>query len=419
MRQSASSPEKRAGASWPQWANVVLGLWLATSPLAFDYQSDSVTTNALVCGSLLVILSLLKAKWAVATLGVWLMFAPLVFWSPTAVGYEGATLIGALAIAFSILIPGEPERNGATTPPGWSYNPSNYAQRAPIIAFAFLSYFVARHLAAYQLGYIDAPWDPFFVEGTRNVLDSEVSKAFPVSDAGLGAVSYLVEALSGFVGGEKRWRTMPWMVVLFGILIVPLGVVSITLVVLQPVAVGFWCTLCLVTAVLMLLMISPAVDEVVATGQVLKRARQHGKPFWRSFFKGVDEENLDEPKATTNNLSQIIGFTAAPWNLVLASLLGVWLMAAPTVLAISGANADSSYVVGPLVTTFAVIAMAEVSRTARWLLVPMGLWIAASQWLVTDTPNWLLALTGVLIAALAVPKGKIKESYGGWERYIR
>jgi hypothetical protein len=98
---------------------------------------------------------------------------------------------------------------GPDTPPGWSYNPSDWIQRGPIIAMAFVGFFLSRYLAAYQLGHIAYPWDPFFGDDTRRVLDSEVSKAWPISDAGLGAVSYMLEALSGLMGGKNRWRTMP------------------------------------------------------------------------------------------------------------------------------------------------------------------------------------------------------------------
>lgn len=47
-----------------------------------------------------------------------------------------------------------------------------------------------------------SPWDPFFGDGTRRVLDSDVSRAWTISDAGLGAVSYMLEALSGLMGGK-------------------------------------------------------------------------------------------------------------------------------------------------------------------------------------------------------------------------
>ena len=92
------------------------------------------------------------------------------------------------------------------------------------------SIFVARYMAAYQLGYIQQVWEPLFRPGTEAVLTSKVSRMWPVSDAGLGALSYLLEALSGFMGGKTRWRTMPWMVAMFGILVVPLGITSIVLV---------------------------------------------------------------------------------------------------------------------------------------------------------------------------------------------
>ena len=68
--------------------------------------------------------------------------------------------------------------------------------------------------------------------------------------------------LMGWMGATTRWRTMPWMVTFFFILVVPLGLVHITLVILQPVAVGHWCTVCLAAASLMLLMIPLAVDEI-------------------------------------------------------------------------------------------------------------------------------------------------------------
>jgi hypothetical protein len=58
---------------------------------------------------------------------------------------------------------------GRTTPPaGFS--------EGPIIAMAFVGFFLSRYLAAYQLGHIPYPSDPFFGDGTRRVLESEVSK---------------------------------------------------------------------------------------------------------------------------------------------------------------------------------------------------------------------------------------------------
>ena len=160
-----------------------------------------------VSGVLIVVLSGLAcsprfrwAPWAVAGVGLWLMAAPLVFWAPTAAAYATDTLVGTLVFAFAVLVPGTPgtrDLPGPDVPPGWSYNPSAWPQRAGIIALAFVQFFAARYMAAHQLGHVPHAWDPFFGDGTYRVLNSDVSKAFPVSDAGLGAFTYLVEALTG------------------------------------------------------------------------------------------------------------------------------------------------------------------------------------------------------------------------------
>src|SRR5438045_8840635 len=84
--------------------------------------------------------------------------------------------------------------------------------------------------------------------------------------------------------------TMPWMVTFFFILVVPLGVTSIVLVILQPLVVGYWCTICLLTAVVMLVMIPFTVDEVVAMGQFMAGRVRAGKPFWRTFVVGATTE---------------------------------------------------------------------------------------------------------------------------------
>jgi hypothetical protein len=286
---------------WRDFTNITLGVWLVASPFTLGYRDAPMVWSDLASGTLITVLGVLTlwprfdlARWALCFSGIWLLFAPLIFWTSDAGAHANDTIVGGLVIVFSVLLPMMPSHAhhevimtpGPDTPPGWSYNPSDWFQRGPIIAMAFVGFFLSRYLAAYQLGHIPYPWDPFFGDGTRRVLDSEVSNAWPISDAGLGAVSYMLEALSGFMGGRNRWRTMPWMVLMFGFLVVPLGIVSIVLVILQPVAVGAWCTLCLITAAAMLIMIAPAVDEIVAMSQFLAGARRERKPFWHTFWVG-------------------------------------------------------------------------------------------------------------------------------------
>ena len=175
-------------------------------------------------------------------------------------------------------------------PTGWDYNPSSWPQRLPIVAVAVVGTVIAGYLAAYQLRIVDDVWEPFFGDGSRRILDSGISRALPIPDAALGAFGYLADAVAGIIGGKARWRTMPWIVVLFGLAVGPLGVVSIVLVILQPVLFDTFCTLCLVSAVASVVMIGPAFDEVLASLQHLRRVSVRGRnAAWRAFW-GADAQ---------------------------------------------------------------------------------------------------------------------------------
>lgn len=431
---------------WRDFVNITLGIWLIASAFSFRHPETTSFWSDVISGVIIFILGILTlfprfdlARWGLCAVGIWLLFAPLLFWTRSAAVYGSDTLVGALVIAFSVLIPMMPSRAhhdvmmmpGPDTPPGWSYNPSDWIQRGPIIAMAFVGFFVSRYLAAYQLGHIVYPWDPFFGDGTRRVLDSDISRAWPVSDAGLGAASYLIEALSGLMGGRNRWRTMPWMVVMFFVLVVPLGIVSIVLVVLQPIAVGAWCTLCLITAAAMLIMIAPAVDEVVAMSQFLAGARREGQPFWRTFWIGGTLDSYGTRPATEppahvhrSTMSRIIAamdLHNVPPTLLLSAALGVWLMAVPFVLGSTGPAADNNYLIGALVVTWAVIAFGEVVRPVRLLNILSAIWLVASAWVFpghSDVARLNNMIVGALLIPLSLKRAEIREQFGSWNRHL-
>lgn len=169
-------------------------------------------------------------------------------------------------------------------PPGWSYNPSTWGQRTPIILLAIAGTVIAGYLAFYQLEIIDSVWEPFFGKGSETILNSSISDILPIPDAALGAIAYILDAITGIIGGTRRWRTMPWMVILFGIAVGPLGLVSILLVILQPVLFNSWCTLCLSSAVISVWMIGPAMDETLASLQYIKHVKNSGKSTWKAFW---------------------------------------------------------------------------------------------------------------------------------------
>lgn len=418
---------------WVQAPVSALALWLIASPFMLDTQSRALAVSDVASGAVALLLSVIAlgrrrglASWLIVVVGLWLLFAPLVFWAPEPAVYANDTLVGALLIVFAFLIPMGMEMEGPEVPPGWSYNPSAWSQRAPIIALAFVSFLLARYMSAYQLGHMSSVWDPFFGDGTQRVLDSDVSRAWPVSDAGLGAVTYLIEVLMGFMGDRRRWRTMPWMVAGFGVVVVPLGIVSIVLVMMQPIAVGEWCTLCLCTAAAMLLMIPLALDEIVAMVQFVLRKRREGRSAWRVFWLGGDLPD-DAPKHepvrpdTWRPAGMLWGVTNS-WTLWLATALGAWLMAAPDVLGIGrqSAAADSDHLVGSLVVVVAVIALAEVARAVRFLLIPLGAWLLVAPWFLaggTLASAGNGAAVGLGVALLALPLGRMRDHYGTFDRW--
>ena len=419
---------------WVQAPIAALALWLMVSPFTFGYTSTALIWSDVASGALALAMALLALKpnrglvsWLIAAVGLWVLFAPLLFWAREPVAYANDTLVGALLIAFGLIIPMGMTMKGAAIPPGWSYNPSSWPQRAPVIALSFVSFLVARHMAAFQLGYIDSAWDPFFGDGTERVLTSEVSKAWPVSDAGLGAMTYMIEVLMGLMGDQRRWRTMPWMVAGFGIVVVPLGIVSIALVIMQPLAVGAWSSTCLFTAAAMLLMIPLSLDEVVAMVQMVARKKREGHSAWRVFWLGAnlpEDTPAWEPTrpVTWRPRGMLWGFTGT-WSLWLSVAIGVWLMFAPAAfgIAIDRPAADSDHLAGAIVIVVAIIALAEVARPARFVNVPIGLWLMVAPWFLsgaTTAAQINSAVAGLAVALLSLPLGRLRDHYGSYDRIM-
>lgn len=439
---------------WTRFATIFLGVWMILTPLTFSYYSDVLRSTVpplaftdrsammmwsdIISGILLCIFGAFSlhlrntwAPWLVSLVGVWLILSPIAFWAPNSLIYLNDNFVGALAIACSILIPGthgDVLKKGPEIPPGWTYNPSSWPQRFPVIMFGCIGWFTARYMASYQLGYLEHVTDPIFPNGTLDVITSSLSKSFPVSDAGLGACAYTLEALMGLKGGPRRWYTMPWFVVLFGILVVPLGFVSILLVILQPVIVGHWCSWCLFAAICMLIMISFTVDEVVAVLQYLAKVRREKAPFWRIFWKGGD--NIDGKMDTrTPHFSPSFCRTlpamrwglTPPWNLILTGLIGLWMMFSVPLFSHWGSFANSNHIFGALVLTISVISMAEVTRSLRYVNVLLGIWLAISPILLSGENiqgYWNNIIGGIVLAILSFPRGKIKEHYGEWDKRI-
>lgn len=400
---------------------IFLGLWSMANPFGFGDVERWEMLSEVILGFLMIVIAALSLiptlrwmRWANTGVGSLLMFSPLLIYTRSDAAYLSDTLIGGLVILLaSYTPPFESEKYDEGIPPGWTYNPSTAGQRLPIMFLAFLGFLMSRNLASFQLEHIADIWDPFFGDGTRKVLTSDISKAFPVSDAGLGALTYLLDVIAACIGGRSRWRTMPWAVILFGFMIIPTGVTSITLVMLQPIGVGAWCSLCLMTAFLMLIMVPPAVDEVLASVQFLKRKKESGESFWKVFWFGGEAETIKAPPRLPAEGNVI--------HILLTSVIGMWLMVVPSALGIEGIASANIYIVSALITTFSIIAVSEVARISRLMNVPLGLWLAASAFLIGEMPEiarWHSLIVGLLIAALSLPFGKRAHTFGTSDRWI-
>lgn len=458
------------GMLWVHFLVIALGAWLLTSPIQyalFDPAAagsvhdvtqerglwEPAVRNAftgwsdIVSGLLMMLFGALAlsprfrwAQWGTTAVGLWLLFAPLFFWTPSPAAYTNDTIVGALAITFSVLVPMMPGMrhegmmDESAVPPGWTYSPSSWLQRLPIIALGFFGFLIARDLAAYQLGHVGSVWEPFFSgsgdkNGAEHIITSDMSRAWPIADGGLGATSYMIEALMGAMGTSSRWRTMPWMVTFFFILVVPLGGVSIFFIIIQPIVIGTYCTLCLIAALAMLVMIPLTLDEVVAMGQYMLRSVRAGRPFWQTFFRGGSEPAGNADKKDPGFSASIRKQTGAavrgvtvPWTLFASCMLGVWLMFSRVTFGTEGAIADSDHLVGALIITIAVCAMAEVARPLRFLNLLFGLWLTMAPWLLDGSmagADLNDVVAGILVIGLSLPRGtRSMEHYGTWDRYV-
>jgi hypothetical protein len=261
------------------------------------------------------------------------------------------------------------------------------------------------------------------------VVTSRLSKGFPTADAGFGAFAYALDILAGIIGDRRRWRTMPWMTLLFGLLIVPLGAVSVAFIMIQPPIIGALCSLCILQAAVTVVLVPYAIDEVLASCQYLYRARQAGEPFWRTFWRGgpqlsedqTPEPDLDRPFVAVLR-EFLMGGVNFAWTLVASTVLGVWLMCTPLFLGTEAPLYYSDHILGCLVIVVAVTAMAEIARAVRFLNVVLGAWIVASPFLLEGAT--LAGTIGNVVVGLSLVGGSLprgtrsSEHYCGWDRAI-
>lgn len=432
---------------WAHFLNIGLGTWLVTQPALINVTEEPLRWAEIVLGTALVVFASLAlsvrmqwARWTCAGIGTLVMAAPFLFWTTNSAAYLSDTLVGGLIFGLAVGLKPEPFTSaaaaltGPSVPPGWTYNPSAWTQRLPIVIMALTGVYVSRYLAAYQLGHIPSVWEPFFAgaahdprNGTEEIITSAVAKAWPVSDAAVGAFTYMMEILTGVVGSRARWRTMPWLVILFGLMIAPLGVTSIFFIIIQPVVIGTWSTIALIGAAMILIQIPYSLDELIATAQFLRRRTDAGQNWLRVLLFGDTDtiEGASEPSRVADEFDQpartvvremFSGGVNLPWNLATAAAIGALLMCSRLTFVENTDLANWHHVIGALVLTVVSIAAAEVARKARFLIGLLGIALAVAPFISNDglVATLLSIALGAALAVLCWRRGPVRERYGTW-----
>ena len=128
----------------------------------------------------------------------------------------------------------------------------------------------------------------------------------------------------------------------------------------------------------------------------------------------IQSVQADNKQPITNN---------AMWAHLIAAMLGVWLMAAPDVLAygLRAAASNNDHIVGPLIVTIGLVAATEATRNVRWANIPLGAWLLLAPWVLGYDNNQALLNdmgVGVAVLLLSLVEGKRKHRFGGGWRSL-
>lgn len=104
------------------------------------------------------------------------------------------------------------------------------------------------------------------------------------------------------------------------------------------------------------------------------------------------------------------------WAQIINIIIGIWLMASPEVLMYSGAAADNDHIIGPVITSFAIIALSGCTRFVARYNTPLGIWLLLAPWILGYTETVTIyndIVSGILVTALSFFMRKTSNQYGG------
>lgn len=108
------------------------------------------------------------------------------------------------------------------------------------------------------------------------------------------------------------------------------------------------------------------------------------------------------------------------WAQIINIVIGLLIMTAPALWQFNEAASNNNYIAGPLIITFAITALWEVNRNARWFNIPIGFWLIFSPLFFNfniEAVN-LNIFTGIAVVVLSLFKGTVQQTYGGGWRSL-
>ena len=136
---------------------------------------------------------------------------------------------------------------------------------------------------------------------------------------------------------------------------------------------------------------------------------------------GEEDKQPDLASLRSSMNAMVLGLTL-PWTLVASVAIGIALMLTRLTFGTVPPMAHSDHLVGALVVTVAVIAMAEVARPLRFVNVLFGVWLVLAPWLLNGasmTASWAEVVLGLALIALSLPRGaRSQDHYGSWDWFV-
>ena len=108
------------------------------------------------------------------------------------------------------------------------------------------------------------------------------------------------------------------------------------------------------------------------------------------------------------------------WKRIVNILIGLWLVVAPAILRIDREAAVVLYIIGPLVTSVAIISMIESVQNFRYVNIVFAICLMFSLLFLEADRGLVISnlICGFAITGCALVRGKVKKRFGGGWRSL-